>query len=98
LEASKNAGFSNLLHGLLKIYSATTAKGKYEALLEELVSANVLSKSADNEYFVTEQCYHEEIIYIQPVQNNINESVITFHEIASCLQKKTNRLNISQNH
>lgn len=88
LHASKDVGFSVLLNGLLKIYSATSAKRKYQNLLDELVVSNVLSKNENLEYSVVKQSYEEEIIYIQPVQNNSNESVITFHDIAHILKEK----------
>lgn len=88
LLASKKVGFIALLNGLLKIYSATNSKNKYQALLEELVASEVIVKSSDNKYSVVEQSYDEEIIYIQPIQTNLDEAVITFHEIAKKLAKK----------
>lgn len=86
LKSSKNIGFQKILNGLLKIYSATSSKMKYQALLDELVICDVLSKYSAQQYSVPERAYDEEIIFIQPTNESCDKNVITFHEIAHRLE------------
>ena len=70
LERAQQAGLTMLLQGLLKIYQATTSKGKYEYLFEKLLEMGFVSQDNRGKFNIIQADYDIQIVYLQP--NNLS--------------------------
>lgn len=76
-------GVNALLDGVLAIYAATNAKGKYRYLLEELQRLGMVTRSDRRRYAVNPAECEVKIVYIQPHSGVADEEVISFAEVAN---------------
>jgi hypothetical protein len=84
LESAAKIGVSGLIDGLLKIYNATQYKTKYDNLLEKLEAIHWIERTSNS--FNNLNCNIEpQIVYIQPLNPDGKQNVITFENIISAL-------------
>jgi hypothetical protein len=92
LEKAKAVGLTALLHGVEKIYRATSSKGKYKVLLTKLQSFNLISISVDGSIEIKDVEYTARIIYLQPNNAEGSENVISFHEAAEIVEHENDAI------
>ncbi|MEX0981048.1 MAG: hypothetical protein WD577_09465 [Bacteroidales bacterium] len=86
LESAAKLGTSGLINGLLKIYNATQQKNKYDRLLEKLETIKWVERT-NNEIKNLHCPIKPEVIYIQPMNIEKRNNVISFDDIISVLSK-----------
>ena len=93
LKQAKEKGIKIIVDGVIAIYRATTQKRKYRNLLDEISKAGWLLVEKQK-IINNSKDYKVEIIYIQPVNDNNSENVISFDFIANLIEKDNNHLAI----
>lgn len=82
LESAAKIKVSGLIDGLLKIYSATQQKTKYDRLLEKLEKIHWIERN--DKTIKNLNCNIEpEVIYIQPLNPESKKNVLSFDNIIS---------------
>jgi hypothetical protein len=89
---AQSAGMTRLLEGVLQIHRVTKQKRKYTALLDELVSADFLTKREGHAPKVVTRDYRISIVYVQPQASSAEEMAISFSEIADLLSSNPDAL------
>lgn len=91
LKEAKNLGMYQVLEDLKPIYKASNKNGriKYEHLFKKLCE-NGLTKGSNSSFEIVETDIKDEIIYIQPTSDIIDNSIITFRDIINNLKNDSN--------
>lgn len=81
-----------LLNGLNDINIATTAKKKYQCLLDKLQKVGLITVKGDGKIEVVQAEYAINIVYLQPNNVDGQENVISFHEAAEIIEQQDDGL------
>jgi len=92
LSKAQDTGVRDLLTGLAKIYAATVAKSKYDALLGALDRAGLIRLRGRGVFDVLAPSIRPEILYITPAVQDGSISAIPFTEIADLIAKNADAL------
>ena len=88
LQRAKEVGIPALTKGILKIYSKTLAKAKYEHLLQLLIEAGFL----DARRAIINDKFDISILYLQPSFSQSDRQVITFSEFADFVSQYSDQV------
>ena len=88
LQRANEVGIPALTKGILKIYSKTQSKAKYDHLLQLLIKAGFLdsNRSVINDKFETS------ILYLQPRHSASDHQIVTFTEFADYVSKYSDQV------
>ena len=88
LQRAKEVGIPALTKGILKIYSKTQAKMKYDRLLQLLTEAGFLNSDRS----VIRDNFEISILYLQPWHSESDQQVVTFSEFAEFVSKYSDQV------
>jgi hypothetical protein len=91
LAEAKKRGIRQLLLGLKKIVSASTAKHQFEYLLHCLESAGLIQLSGKANFRIVDVKHAISTMHIQPVAEPGND-VITYAELANFVRQQSDSL------
>lgn len=84
LESAAKAKVSGLINGIIKLYSATNQKVKYDNLLKKLAEIHWIERI--DKSIINLHCEIEpEVIYIQPVNTYRKKNIISFDNVISAI-------------
>lgn len=91
LKSAQNLKVEGILYGLKEIYKATNQKEKYDNLLDKLEKIEWIERS-NKSFKVLKINIQPKTVYIQPINNRIDTSIITFDDIIKKLEETNNPL------
>jgi hypothetical protein len=86
LEQAKTINIKRLIEGVIKIYSATGHKTKYNNLISLLSKIGWLLMDTGTCTNISKD-YNIEVVYIQPIDDGRKEGVISFDDVICYLEK-----------
>ena len=92
LKKAQEAGVTKLLGGLKLIYEATKSKTKYDYLFELLENFGLIKIQQEGDFGIISELQKPLILYIQPIQEDQKDQVISFEEVAKVIAKKNDEL------
>lgn len=92
LERAQEVGVVKLLEGVAEIYRKTTAKKKYRCLLKKLETMGLIKSLSDGNFEIVQAEYKIALMYIQPNNEDGEENVLTFHEVAEIVGQHNDEL------
>ena len=91
LKSAAKIKVSGLIDGILKIYTATQQKTKYDKLLDKLEKIQWIER-VDKTIKNLNCMIEPEVIYIQPINDSARDNIISFDNIISALNDTVNPL------